>query len=137
VGKGARIGLTECALGIIPGAGGTQRLPRLIGPAKAKELIFTAKKLDADGAVSFGLANHAVDVGHAHAKAMAIAREISACAPIAIEAAKAAIDGGLNGGISEGLLLEARAYEVTLTTEDRREALAAFAEKRAPHFVGR
>jgi enoyl-CoA hydratase/carnithine racemase len=137
LGRGAKIGLTECALGIIPGAGGTQRLPRLIGPAKAKELIFTARKLDADAAFDVGLANHVVDAGGALEKALALAAEIGRTAPIAVEAAKAAIDGGLSTGISEGLLLEARAYEVTLYTDDRKEALAAFAEKRAPKFVGR
>lgn len=136
LGKGATIGLTECALGIIPGAGGTQRLPRLIGPAKAKELIFTARKLSADDALAIGLANHVADVGSAVDRALALGSEIARCAPIAVEAAKAAIDGGLSTGISEGLLLEARAYEVTLYTEDRKEALAAFAEKRPPRFTG-
>jgi enoyl-CoA hydratase/carnithine racemase len=137
LGRNAKIGLTECSLGIIPGAGGTQRLPRLIGAAKAKELIFTARRLSADDALAYGLANHVVDAGQAHAKSLAIAAEIAKCAPIAVEAAKAAIDGGIGVGISEGLLLEQRAYEITLTTEDRREALKAFAEKRAPVFHGR
>ncbi len=137
IAQGATIGLTECALGIIPGAGGTQRLPRLVGPAKAKELIFTARKLSADDALAVGLANHVADAGGAVDKALALAKEIARCAPIAVEAAKAAIDGGLSTGISEGLLLEARAYEVTLYTEDRVEALKAFAEKRPPVFHGR
>ena len=137
LGEGARIGLTECALGIIPGAGGTQRLPRLIGPAKAKELIFTARKLSAGDAKDVGLANHVVAAGHAKDRALALATEIAACAPLAVEAAKVAIDGGLSTGISEGLLLETRAYEGTLYTEDRKEALAAFAAKRAPKFHGR
>jgi enoyl-CoA hydratase/carnithine racemase len=137
LGKAAKIGLTECSLGIIPGAGGTQRLPRLIGPSRAKELIFTARRLTADEALGFGLCNHVVDAGQALAKAKSIGQEIAKCAPIAVEAAKAAIDGGIGVGISEGLLLEQRAYEITLTTEDRREALKAFAEKRAPVFHGR
>lgn len=137
LGAGARIGLTECALGIIPGAGGTQRLPRLVGPAKAKELIFTARRLTADDAHGLGLANRVVDAGGAVAGALALATEIAGCAPIAVEAAKAAIDGGLSTGISEGLLLETRAYEVTLYTEDRLEALQAFAEKRPPRFQGK
>jgi len=136
LGAGATIGLTECALGIIPGAGGTQRLPRLIGPSKAKELIFTARRLKAHDAHACGLSNHVTDAGGALDKAKAIADEIGGCAPLAVEAAKAAIDGGLSTGISEGLLLESRAYEVTLYTEDRREALAAFAEKRKPQFKG-
>ncbi len=135
--RGAVVGLTECALGIIPGAGGTQRLPRLIGPAKAKELIFTARRLSADDALQVGLANHVVDAGAALDQALALATEIARCAPLAVEAAKAAIDGGLSTGISEGLLLEARCYELTLATEDRKEALAAFGEKRRPTFHGR
>lgn len=137
LGKGSVIGLTECALGIIPGAGGTQRLPRLIGPARAKELIFTARRLSADDALQVGLANHVVDAGGAVAKALTLAAEIGRCAPIAVEAAKAAIDGGLSTGISEGLLLESRCYELTLGTEDRKEALAAFGAKRKPVFHGR
>lgn len=137
LGRGAKIGLTECSLGIIPGAGGTQRLPRLIGASRAKELIFTARRLTAEDALAFGIANHVVEIGQALPKARAIAAEIARCAPLAVEAAKAAIDGGIGVGISEGLLLEQRAYEVTLTTEDRREALRAFAEKRAPVFQGK
>jgi enoyl-CoA hydratase/carnithine racemase len=137
LGKNAKLGLTECALGIIPGAGGTQRLPRLIGASRAKELIFTARRLSADEAHAYGIANHVVDAGQAHARAIEICDEIKKCAPLAVEAAKAAIDGGIAAGISEGLLLEQRAYEVTLYTEDRREALSAFGEKRPPVFVGR
>ena len=136
-GTNAKMGLTETSLGIIPGAGGTQRLPRLIGPSKAKELIFTARRLDAAAAHAWGLVNHVVPAGTAHAKAMEIAAEIARCAPIAVEAAKAAIDGGIGVGISEGLLLEQRAYEVTLYTEDRKEALKAFGEKRPAVFQGR
>jgi len=137
LGKSAIIGLTECALGIIPGAGGTQRLPRLVGVAKAKELIFTAKRMSADEALAIGLANRVVDAGTAVDAAKALAEEIKKCAPISVETAKAAIDGGLGMGIQEGLLLESRAYEVTLFTEDRIEALAAFKEKRPPVFQGK
>lgn len=136
VSRRAQIGLTECGLGIIPGAGGTQRLPRLIGPSLAKELIFTARRLDAASAMAVGLANHVVDDGLALGKAKELAEEICRCAPLAVEAAKAAIEGGLATGISEGMLLEQRAYEVTLFTEDRREALNAFREKRRPVFRG-
>ncbi len=137
LGKGAKAGLTEVSLGIIPGAGGTQRLPRLIGAARAKELIFTARRLSADDALAWGLCTHVTEAGAALATCERIAAEIAKNAPIAVTAAKAAIDGGVGAGISEGLLLEQRAYEVTLGTEDRREALAAFAEKRAPVFHGR
>ncbi len=134
---GAEIGLTECALGIIPGAGGTQRLPRLVGPARAKELIFTARRLTPEAALRLGLVDHHVGAGEALQKANALADEIKRCAPLAVQSAKAAIDGGLTAGISEGLLLEQRAYEITLYTEDRIEALRAFGEKRAPVFHGK
>ncbi len=137
LGASATLGLTECSLGIIPGAGGTQRLPRLIGASRAKELIFTARRLTAAAAKEWGLASHVVDAGGAVAHARGIAAEIAKCAPLAVEAAKAAVDGGVGVGISEGLLLEQRAYEVTLYTEDRQEALKAFAEKRPPFFQGR
>jgi methylglutaconyl-CoA hydratase len=137
LGANAIIGLTECALGIVPGAGGTQRLPRLIGPSLAKEYIFTAKRLNGKEALSCGLANRLVGAGETLDESHALGREISKCAPIAIEAAKAAIDGGLSTGIQEGLVLERRAYEVTLYTEDRIEALNAFKEKRPPVFHGK
>lgn len=133
----AQIGLTECALGIIPGAGGTQRLPRLVGPSVAKELIFTARRLAPEAALRMGLVNHHVGAGEALKKARDIADDIRSCAPLAVQAAKAAIDGGLGIGISEGMLLEQRAYEVTLYTEDRLEALKAFQDKRAPVFHGK
>lgn len=134
---GGEIGLTECALGIIPGAGGTQRLPRLVGPSRAKELIFTARRLKAEEALRVGLVDHHVGAGEALQKAKELADEIRRCAPLAVQAAKAAIDGGLTAGISEGMLLEQRSYEVTLYTEDRLEALKAFGEKRPPVFHGR
>ena len=137
VGQSATIGLTECALGIVPGAGGTQRLPRLIGPSKAKEMILTAKRLSADEALAIGVANRVVSAGETVEAAKEMAGEITRCAPLAVEAAKAAIDGGLSTGIQEGLILERRAYEVTLFTEDRIEALNAFKEKRPPQFKGR
>jgi methylglutaconyl-CoA hydratase len=136
LGDGATIGLTETRLGIIPGAGGTQRLPRIVGVAVAKELIFTGRKLKAHDAKEIGLANHVVAAGEGKAKALALCAEIALAAPLAVEAAKAAIDGGLSVGISEGLLLESRCYEVTLTTNDRREALQAFSEGRAARFTG-
>lgn len=131
-----KMGLTECALGIIPGAGGTQRLPHLVGASKAKELIFTAKRLTAAEAYDLGLVNRLVEPGQALSAAKALASEIAACAPIAVQSAKAAIQGGLGAGMEEGLLLEARCYEVTLYTEDRNEGLRAFAEKRKPDYKG-
>ncbi len=133
----ATVGLTECALGIIPGAGGTQRLPRLVGLARAKELIFTARRLSGPDALAVGLCEYVTPAGEAVAKCRAIADEIKKCAPLAVEAAKSAIVGGYGIGIQEGLVLERRAYEVTLFTTDRVEALAAFREKRPAVFQGK
>ena len=133
--KGYQIGLTETALGIIPGAGGTQRLPRLVGLAKAKELIFTAARLSAEEAQAIGLVNaigEDLDVE--------IERLVSAilrCGPLALRSAKTAIEAGFDAGLEEGLRIEQTAYQVIIPTEDRLEALAAFAEKRAPNFKGR
>ncbi len=137
VSERVNMGLTECALGIIPGAGGTQRLPLLVGASKAKELIFTAKRLTAQEALGIGLANRLTPAGAALKEAQSLAADIAKCAPLAVEAAKAAIQGGLGMGMEEGLLLESRCYDVTLYTEDRVEGLKAFAEKRAPVYQGK
>jgi enoyl-CoA hydratase/carnithine racemase len=133
----AQMGLTEVSLGIIPGAGGTQRLPRLIGASKAKELILTARKLTAELAYKLGLLNGVAD-DHEQLKEMSgkLAAEILTQAPLAVYQAKAAIDRGLDTDLQSGMDLEFAAYEATLTTKDRLEALEAFREKRAPHFRG-
>jgi len=133
----AQLGLTEVSLAIIPGAGGTQRLPRLIGKSRAKDLILTARRIDAREAERIGLVNRVVPEGGLRACALELAGAIAANGPIAVRAAKAAIDGGLELPLGEALEHEARCYERTLGTEDRLEALAAFAEKRKPLYRGR
>jgi enoyl-CoA hydratase/carnithine racemase len=130
----AQIGLTEVTLGIIPGAGGTQRLARLLGPAKAKELILLGKRLSAAEALAAGLASQ---VGDPAAIVARLAQEIEGAAPLAVAAAKRAIDEGIALPLAGGLAVERRCYETTLDTEDRREGLAAFAEKRKPVYRGR
>lgn len=133
----ARMGLTEVSLGIIPGAGGTQRLPRLVGPAKAKELILTARKITALEALQLGLLGGvAEDAERLRQMAMALADEIIANAPLAVYQAKYAIDRGGSVDLHSGLELEAQAYELIIPTKDRAEALSAFAEKRKPVFRG-
>ena len=132
---GYQIGLTETALAIIPGAGGTQRLPRLVGLAKAKELIFTAARLSAEEALAIGLVN-AVGEDLEHETERLI-ESILRCGPLALRSAKTAIEAGFDAGLEEGLRIEQTAYQVIIPTEDRLEALAAFAEKRAPEFKGR
>jgi enoyl-CoA hydratase/carnithine racemase len=133
----ALLGLTEVTLGIIPGGGGTQRLPRLIGPGRAKDLILSGRKLSAEEAYRLGLINRVAEVRSVLDEALALARAISRNAPIALAAAKHAIDDGLELGLEQGLTLEHRCYERTLGSRDRLEGLAAFREKRAPRFLGK
>ena len=132
-----KVGLTETKLGIIPGAGGTQRLPRLIGVARAKELIFTGRRLSAHEALDFGIVTSVVPRADLMARAKDLAMEMVTSAPIALAQAKIAIDSGMQTDLATGLAIEASAYAVTLPTQDRREGLEAFAERRPPRFVGR
>ncbi|MBL8897519.1 MAG: enoyl-CoA hydratase/isomerase family protein [Planctomycetes bacterium] len=133
----AQLGLTEVTLAIIPGAGGTQRLPRLIGKARAKELILTGRKITPQYALEIGLANHVAGPGEVMGVALHWAEEIASNGPVAVRAAKAAIDQGCELPLREGLALENRCYERVIPTRDRLEALAAFAEKRKPVYEGR
>ncbi|RDV38305.1 enoyl-CoA hydratase [Bradymonadaceae bacterium TMQ3] len=137
VDEATKIGLTELRLGIIPGAGGTQRLTRLVGAARAKELIFTARRLSGTEAKAYGLVNDAVPGDQLLERAGEIAGEMLLSAPIALKQAKLAIDTGAQVDLHSGLALESAAYAVTLPTEDRLEGLAAFQEKRAPKFKGK
>lgn len=132
----AVLGLTETSLGIIPGAGGTQRLPRLIGKAKAKELIFTAQKLTASDAEKWGLVNKVVARGKGLETALRLAEQIGENAPLAVEQAKFAISQGMETDLATGLALETKAYEILIPTKDRLEGLAAFKEKRKPRYMG-
>jgi enoyl-CoA hydratase/carnithine racemase len=130
------LGLTETSLAIIPGAGGTQRLPRIVGIAMAKELIFTARRIDAKTAMEIGLVNRVVEPAELMATALDLAREIAKNGPIGVAQAKFAINNGMEASLGVALPLESKAYEVTIPTKDRLEALAAFAEKRKPVFKG-
>jgi len=133
----ATMGLTETTLAIIPGGGGTQRLPRLVGPGRAKEMILTGRRVDAAEAARIGLVEETVEAGQLLARAREIANRIAANGPVAVRAAKEAIDRGLELPIDDALRLESRLYERTIETEDRIEGLAAFREKRAPAYKGR
>ncbi|KAJ4848113.1 hypothetical protein Tsubulata_046070 [Turnera subulata] len=135
-GEDAVLGLPETGLAIIPGAGGTQRLPRLVGKSVAKELIFTGRKIGGREAMSIGLANYCVPAGEAQLKALEIAMEINQKGPIAIRMAKKAIDEGDEVDLITALELEEECYEQILNTKDRLEGLAAFAEKRKPRYSG-
>lgn len=134
---GAELGLTEVRLGIMPGAGGTQRLPRLIGAAAAKELILLGRRIDAERALTLGLVLAVVPPGDLAAAVDGLLAELAGCAPRSLAMAKAAIDRGVDVGIDEGLRIERQCYDVTLFSEDRDEGLRAFAERRPPRFTGR
>ncbi len=133
----ASMGLTETRLAIIPGAGGTQRLPRLVGRGKAKELIFTGRRVDAAEAERIGLVNKVAAPQNLLAECRAVAAMICETGPIAIEQAKYAINHGLETDIATGLAIESNAYWVCIPTEDRLEGLAAFKEKRKPVYKGK
>jgi len=133
----ASMGLTETRLAIIPGAGGTQRLPRIVGRGKAKELIFTGRRVNAKEALQIGLVNAICEKDELIPEAMKMAAMICETGPIAIEQAKYAINYGLETDLHTGLAIESNAYWVTIPTEDRLEGLAAFREKRKPVYKGK
>jgi enoyl-CoA hydratase/carnithine racemase len=134
----AVLGLPETSLGVIPGAGGTQRLPRLLGEARAKELILRAARLSAPEALILGLVNQVMPkTDQFLLEVMAWAQPMLEAAPLAIRSALKAMRGAPSRDLREGLALERAAYETCLASEDRLEALAAFAEKRKPVFKGR
>ncbi|KAK1430517.1 hypothetical protein QVD17_13322 [Tagetes erecta] len=135
-GEDAKLALPETGLAVIPGAGGTQRLPRLVGKSIAKELIFTGRKISARDALSIGLINYCTPVGEAYSKALEVARDINQKGPVAIRMAKRAINEGLEVNMDSALGVEEDCYEQTLHTNDRLEGLAAFAEKRKPVYTG-
>jgi methylglutaconyl-CoA hydratase len=134
---GVEMGLTEVRLGIIPGAGGTQRLARLVGLSTAKSLVLTGRRIDAQRAHALGLVNAVVPREGLRAEAERWAAEIGAAGPLAVAMAKRAIDDGWGRPLAEALEIERRSYEVVLTSEDRDEGLRAFAEKRPPRYTGR
>lgn len=137
VSKNAKMGLTEVSLGIIPGAGGTQRLPRIIGLGKAKELIYTARRISAEEALEMNLVNAVYDSESLLEKALELASEIVKNAPLSLIQAKIAINKGTEVDLTTGLKIEELAYNELLNTEDRLEGLKAFQEKRQPQYVGR
>ena len=136
-GEGASFAQPEVTRGIMPGGGGTQLLPRLIGRSRAKELIFSGRRIDAATAERWGLATRVVPTGRASAEALALAREIAANGAIAVRHAKRAIDRGLDSPLHFGLMLDIDAYNVCVPTEDRHEGIRAFNERRPPRFEGR
>jgi enoyl-CoA hydratase len=124
----AKWGQPEILLGIIPGAGGTQRLPRLIGPAKAKDLVYTGRFVDAEEALAIGLVDAVVPAADVYPTAMAMAAKFAKGPALALAAAKAAIDGGLDADVGTGLRLESHLFASLFATEDRRIGMQSFIE---------
>jgi enoyl-CoA hydratase/carnithine racemase len=133
----AELGLVETRLGIIPGAGGTQRLARVAGLAVAKELILTGRRFGAATARALGVVSGVHPAGTLAEAAQTLAAELAGAGPLAVAQAKRAIDGGFDLPMKEALAFERKCYEVVLESEDRNEGLAAFAEKRPPKFTGK
>ncbi|WP_404452748.1 enoyl-CoA hydratase [Virgibacillus necropolis] len=131
-----KLGLTETSLAIIPGAGGTQRLTRLIGLGQAKRLIFTGKPVSTDEAINIGLVEQLTDQENLLNDAIEVANQIAKNGPIALKQAKTAIDKGIQADIETGLSIEHLCYKETIPTDDRLEGLKAFKEKRKPIYKG-
>jgi enoyl-CoA hydratase/carnithine racemase len=128
LGASAKIGQPEIQLGVIPGAGGTQRLARLVGPAKAKDLVFTGRHVGAEEALDIGLADAVVPDDEVYPTAVAMARKFAAGPPLALAAAKRAIDHGLDMSLGEGLALESRLFAELFDTEDQKTGMRSFLE---------
>jgi enoyl-CoA hydratase/carnithine racemase len=133
----ARFGQPEVALGLIPGGGGTQRLPRLVGKGRALQLILSGEMISAQEAYRIGLVNEIVPAADLVTRAETILKKIAANAPIAIKFALEAANKGLEASQGEGLLLEASYFGLCAATEDKKEGTTAFLEKRTPQFQGR
>jgi len=133
----ARFALTEVTLGIMPGAGGTQTMPRAVGERRAKEIILTGKPFTAAQAHDWGMVSKVVPAAQLLAEALAAAETIARNAPISVRQAKLAIGRGMNMSLWDGLVMETEAYYRMVPTEDRREGILAFNEKRAANFKGR
>ena len=133
----ARFALTEVTLGIMPGAGGTQNLPRAVGERRAKELILTGRPFSAEDALAWGLVNRLCAPESLQAEALEAATAIAANAPLSVRNAKRAIHHGLGLTLADGMLLEIEAYNRLVGTEDRHEGVRSFNEKRKPRFTGR
>jgi len=133
----ARFGQTEINIGIIPGGGGTQRLPRLIGVCRAKELIYTGDIIGADEAYRLGLVNRVVPADQLMPTAKELAKQIAAKSAAALKLAKTAINRGMQTNLESGLKYEYELYSLALSLEDKAEGVNAFLEKRAAKFIGR
>jgi enoyl-CoA hydratase/carnithine racemase len=136
-GEGARLGLPEVKIGILPGGGGTQKLARLIGRQRAMLLLMTGKMFSAAEAFSMGVISEMAPTGQALARAIEIAREIAALPPIGVMQIKEIVNAGLNAPLDTALMLERKAFQLQFATRDQKEGMRAFMEKRKPTFEGK
>ena len=136
-GEGAKLGLPEVKVGILPGGGGTQKLARLVGRHRAMLLIMTGRMFGAAEALSMGVVSDIVPAGQALARALDIAREIAAMPPISIMQIKEVVNAGLNAPLETALMLERKAFQLQFATRDQKEGMQAFLEKRKPKFEGK
>jgi enoyl-CoA hydratase len=136
-GRSARLGQPEIRLGLIPGGGGTQRLPRLVGSGRALRMILTGQIIEAEEAYRIGLVDSLFDDGQLREATMAMATGIAAFSPVALRLAKAAVAAAAEAPLSAGLAMERELFITAFASEDRREGVNAFLEKRPPAFLGR
>jgi enoyl-CoA hydratase len=136
-GEGAKLGLPEVKVGILPGGGGTQKLARLIGAKRAMLLLMTGRMFSAAEAFSMGVVSEVAPTGQALARALEIAREIAALPPISIQQIKEIVNAGLNAPLDTALMLERKAFQLQFATSDQKEGMRAFMEKRKPKFEGK
>jgi enoyl-CoA hydratase len=135
--ENARFGFPEVTLGIFPGFGGTQRLPRLIGKGKAKELILTGKMINAQEAYQMGIVNRVFPHASLMEETKKVALQIAANGAVGVRLAKSVVDGGFDMGLAEACSLESYAFSLGFSTQDQKEGMTAFLEKRKPNFKGR
>src|SRR5688572_29059826 len=133
----ARFGQPEIKIGTMPGAGGTQRLTRAIGKVRAMEMVLTGKFISADDALKFGLINRIVPVELLLSETLVLAREIAKLSPVAVKLAKESVNNAFNSTLDEGLVFERKNFYLTFASEDQKEGMAAFVEKRTPDFKGK
>ena len=135
-GEGAKLGLPEVKVGILPGGGGTQKLARLVGRHRAMLLIMTGRMFGADEALNMGVISEVAPTGQALARSLDIAREIAAMPPVSIMQIKEIVNAGLNAPLETALILERKAFQLQFATRDQKEGMRAFMEKRKPKFEG-
>jgi enoyl-CoA hydratase len=133
----AKFGQPEVRIGTIPGAGGTQRMTKAIGKAKSMELILSGRFLSAEEAKTYGLVNHVFPVETYKSEAIKLAKEIAAYSPVAVQLAKEAVNRSFEAHLEEGLAFERKSFYLTFSSEDQKEGMKAFVEKRIPSYKGR